>query len=509
MPEPGFDCDVLIAGAGPSGLVLALFLARQGVRVEIVDKVAGPGTTSRALAVQARTLEFYQQIGLAETVDARGRRVPAFNLWVAGRHRARAILGEIGAGISPFPYALVFPQDEHEQLLIERLREHRIEVHRQTALMDFSEDGGGVRARLESAGGARIATATFIAGCDGAHSRVRETLGVGFPGGTYEHTFYVADVEGSGPTVNGEIHVDFDRADFVAVFPLKEDGHVRLVGTVKDEARGHDVAWEDVSRTAIDHLRMRVSRVNWFSTYRVHHRVANAFRRGRAFLVGDAAHIHSPVGGQGMNTGIGDAVNLSWKLAAVLGGRADASLLDTYEPERIRFARRLVATTDRGFTGVTSSSALARIFRMDIVPAILPALFRLEWTRRFFFRTVSQTGIEYRDSRLSEGRAGRVQGGDRLPWVPAANPQGDNFAPLTSLDWQVHVYGDAPGGAEALCASRGLRLHVFAWSAAAAHAGLARNAVYLIRPDGYVGLATERLEQVGTYLDARRVRAAG
>jgi 2-polyprenyl-6-methoxyphenol hydroxylase-like FAD-dependent oxidoreductase len=501
------DGDVLIVGAGPTGLVLALFLARQGIRVRIVDKTAGPGTTSRALAVQARTLEFYAQIGLADTVDVRGRRVPAFNLWVAGRRRARAVLGEIGAGISPFPFALIFPQDEHEQLLVERLRDLGIEVQRQTTLVDFSEVDGGIRARLEMADGRQsVCTAAFIAGCDGAHSRVREALGIGFPGGTYEHTFYVADVEGSGASIDGEIHVDFDRADFLAVFPLKRDGHARLVGTVKpDAARDRDLTWEDVSRTAIDHLRMRVARVNWFSTYRVHHRVANAFRGGRAFLAGDAAHIHSPVGGQGMNTGIGDAVNLSWKLAAVLQRRADAALLDTYEPERIAFARRLVATTDQGFVGVTSSSTLARVFRMDLVPVILPALFRLPSTRRFFFRTVSQTGIEYRQSALSVGNAGRVHGGDRLPWVPAANGERDNFAPLSSFDWQLHVYGEAPAGMEGLASARALPLHVFRWSDVAANAGLKQNALYLIRPDGYVGLAAERVGEVGTYLDAHRL----
>ena len=157
--------------------------------------------------------------------------------------------------------------------------------------------------------------------------------------------------------------------------------------------------------------------MNWFSTYKVHHRVANHFRVGRAFLLGDAAHIHSPAGGQGMNTGIGDAVNLAWKLAAVLGGEAGESLLDSYEAERIGFARRLVATTDRGFTLATSSGALARLVRTRLIPLMLPPLFRLPGLRRFFFRTVSQTGIQYRSSRLSEGQPGTVRGGDRLPWV--------------------------------------------------------------------------------------------
>ena len=139
-----------------------------------------------------------------------------------------------------------------------------------------------------------------------------------------------------------------------------------------------NLSWNDVSKRVIEWMRIDVKRVNWFSTYRVHHRVADHFRKGRAFLLGDAAHIHSPVGGQGMNTGIGDAVNLAWKLAAVLHGRADASLLDSYEPERIAFARRLVATTDQAFTGVTSSGAIARLVRLHVVPLLLPPAFRAQ-----------------------------------------------------------------------------------------------------------------------------------
>ena len=246
--------------------------------------------------------------------------------------------------------------------------------------------------------------------------------------------------------MNGEMHVALDTTDFLAVFPLKGEGRARLVGTVREEAeREHEnLSWDDVSKRVIEWMRIDVERVNWFSTYRVHHRVADHFRKGRAFLLGDAAHIHSPVGGQGMNTGIGDAVNLAWKLAAVLHGRASAAMLDSYEPERIAFARRLVATTDRAFTGVTSRGAIARLVRLHIVPLLVPLLFRFNAVRRFMFRTVSQTAVNYRGSSLSEGRAGEVHGGDRLPWVETnANGGHDNFAPLTSLDWQVHVYGDA------------------------------------------------------------------
>src|SRR5205085_11822330 len=168
-------------------------------------------------------------------------------------------------------------------------------------------------------------------------------------------------------------HVALDITDFLAVFPLKDAGHARLIGTVREGEQKHGtLSWTDVSTSVIDWMRIDVARVHWFSTYHVHHRVADGFRKGRAFILGDAAHIHSPVGGQGMNTGIGDAVNLAWKLAFVRHGRADASLLDSYEPERTAFARRLVATTDRAFTGVTSPGAVARRVRLNIVPAVAP-----------------------------------------------------------------------------------------------------------------------------------------
>src|SRR5579864_8551154 len=222
---PPRDPEVLIVGAGPTGLVLALWLARLGVSIRIVDKTAEPGTTSRALAVQARTLEFYRQMGFAETVVERGRHMQAVNLWVAGKRKARAVFGDIGSGLSPFPYALTFPQDEHERLLIDLLSKAGVTIERRTELLDFAERTDDIVARLKRADGSVERCETrFIAGCDGAHSTVRETLQIGFAGGTYEHLFHVADVEASGAAMNGDLHVAFDSTDFLAVFPLKGEG---------------------------------------------------------------------------------------------------------------------------------------------------------------------------------------------------------------------------------------------------------------------------------------------
>src|ERR1700755_2792116 len=399
--------DVLIAGAGPTGLVLALWLTKAG----------GSGPPSRALAVQTRTLELYRQLDLTDAVIARGHRTRAGNFWIAGERKAHISLDGIGKGATPYPFLHIFPQDEHEKLLIERLEALGVRVERQTELLSFTGTGDGVSARLRGPdGGEYDHQARYLAGCDGARSKVREAIGTGFPGGTYRHLFYVADIEGQGPALNGELNVDLGTSDFVAIFPLAGEGRARLIGTVQDERadRAEALTFDDVSSEAIQQMRMSVRKVNWFSTYHVHHRVEQHFRKGRAFLAGDAAHIHSPVGGQGMNTGIGDAINLAWKLAAVVAGRAPERLLDSYEAERIGFARRLVAATDQAVTLATREGRLAAFVRMYLAPIIIPTAYRFEVVRRFAFRTVSQTAIEYRGSPLSRGTAGRVQGGDRL-----------------------------------------------------------------------------------------------
>jgi 2-polyprenyl-6-methoxyphenol hydroxylase-like FAD-dependent oxidoreductase len=482
--------DVLVIGAGPTGLVLALWLTRLGVKVRIIDKTADPGTTSRALAVQARTLELYRQLDLTEAVVARGHRVPAVNLWVKGEAAARLPFESVGSGLTPYPFLHIFPQDQHERLLIERLLDLGIAVERQIELVSFINGENGVMAHLRGPGGQEFdCEAHYIAGCDGARSTVREAIGTGFPGGTYRQIFYVADVEAAGPAVNGELHVDLDEADFLGVFPLAGAGRARLIGTVRDERadRADTLTFKDISDRAINHLKVRINKVNWFSTYHVHHRVTHHFRKGRAFLLGDAAHIHSPAGGQGMNTGIGDAINLAWKLAAVIAGRAPDKLLDSYEAERIGFARRLVATTDRVFSFATSDGRLADFLRTRVAPLLIPRAIAFQPVREFMFRTVSQIMLNYRNGPLSRGAAGQVHGGDRLPWARVDGA--DNFATLATLDWQVHVYGAAKADLAAWCAAQKLPLQVFEWQPGYEAAGLARDALYLLRPDTYVALA--------------------
>ena len=495
--------EVLIVGAGPTGLVLAVWLTHLGVKVRIVDKAAEAGTTSRAIAVQARTLELYRQLGLDEAVLEGGRRVTAANFWVRNRRAAQALLGPIGQGLSPYPYVITYAQDEHERMLESRLAALGVKVERSTEVTAFSPGPDGVTATVAG----EACEAEYIVGCDGAHSMVRKAVAGDFPGGTYDHLFYVADILASGPALDGELHVDLDTSDFLAIFPLKGRGRARLIGTIADVGVDPDqLTFDDVSRAAIEGMKIQIETVNWFSTYRVHHRVADNFRKGRAFIVGDAAHIHSPAGGQGMNTGLGDAINLAWKLAAVLQGRAADTLLDTYETERRAFATRLVATTDEVFTVATSPTPMARFVRTRVFPIVVSPAVRLAAVRALMFRTISQIAIAYRKSPLSAGSAGRVQGGDRMPWVETAS--GDNYEGLDPRNWHVEVHGDVRQTLKDWCAMNGVVLHPHRWTSAAEKAGVQRNAAYLLRPDGYVALAVPGGSDrpLDRYFKSRRMR---
>jgi len=484
--------DVLIIGAGPTGLVLALWLVQQGVSVRIIDKTAEPGTTSRALAVQARTLELYRQLDLTDEVLQQGHRVPGINLWVQGKKEARVSFDSIAKGLTPYgPF--IFPQDLHERLLIRRLEALGVSVERNMELLGFDETGNLIAATLRRSNGLEeTCEANYLAGCDGARSIVRQIIGTGFPGGTYHQVFYVADVDAAGPSVDGELHVDLDEADFLAVFPMKGEGRVRLIGTVRDERAedAENLTFKDISGRAIEHMRIDVRKLNWFYTYRVHHRVTEHFRKGRVFLLGDAAHIHSPAGGQGMNTGIGDAINLAWKLKAVLAGQTPDAILDTYETERRAFAQKLVATTDKGFTLATAEGRVADFIRTRIFPIVVPTLFRFEAAREYMYSAVSQIAVSYRDSAISMGEVGHVRGGDRLPWAPVADA--DNFDTFRIIGWQLHVYGTCSPDLSNWCKQHNLRLCVFPWNATYERSGFSRNAIYLLRPDTYIALAADK-----------------
>jgi len=485
------DAEILIVGAGPSGLVLALCLAKLGVKFRIVEKNSGPGQASRAIAVQARILEFYRQLGFADEVVNGGLKMERLHLRKGSREIAVLHLGDFGKRVSAFPFVLSYPQDVHEKFLIEKLAAAGVEVEWNTELVDFADDGKRVRVTLRGQRGDEVSEVAFLCGCDGAHSRVRQGLKLTFPGGTYAERFFVADVEETGAPVQGDINICMGVDAFCLVFPIRSVKQDRLIGIVpKELAERENVTFDDIRAYVEKLVGVRVHKVNWFSTYHIHHRVAERFGVGRVFVAGDAGHVHSPVGGQGMNTGIGDAVNLAWKLAAVIQSRAEASILETYESERLAFARSLVATTDRAFQMIVGRGLSSYMFRNFVFPVVLPLALKFSSGRTAQFRLISQVRISYRGSALSEGIAGEVHGGDRLPW--AGGTGGDNFEALNSIDWQVHVYGEAQAALRDTAARHQIPLHVFAWNATTRAAGLSKDAAYLVRPDGHVALADSK-----------------
>ncbi len=506
---PVNETQVLIVEAGPTGLALALFLARAGIAPRIIDKNSGPGQASRAMAVQARTLEFYRQLGFADEVVSKGIPIEAIHLRAHNRLVSEIKIADFGKGMSPYPFILSFPQDDHERLLVAQLNNAGVQVEWNTELTELREAGDAVHATLRNkAGTQEDCVASYLCGCDGARSAVRGSLRLGFGGGTYDKTYFVADVEANGEAAGGHnFSLCLTARDILLILPVRSTGMNRLIGVVPEELKGREnIAFDDIRSFVEKEADIRVEKVNWFSTYRAHHRVADHFRIGRVFVSGDAGHIHSPVGGQGMNTGIGDAVNLAWKLAAVVSGRADVSLLDTYEPERIAFARSLVATTDKLFQLMTGSGVGHQLFRETLFPHLVPFALGFSGVRDTAFRLVSQTRINYHQSLLSEGEAGNVHGGDRLPWVPFSDGS-DNFEPLQSLDWQIHVYGEAEPPLRDAAQKAGIPVCTFGWNDDASQAGLERNALYLVRPDGYVALADARqeAEKLQSYLSRFKI----
>lgn len=495
------DADVLIVGAGPTGLMLANQLGRQGVRTTIIDRHAGPALQTRALGVQARTLEIYSHLGIAERAVAMGKRATGVDLWAQGRPMARVPLGDIGHDLSPYPFLLILGQDDNERLLGEALHKWGVAVQWSTELVGLEQAADRVSARLRQPDGTvRELTAAWVAGCDGAHSAVRDLNGVAFQGAPYEHVFFVADTQVTGPMVPDEINVYLWRDGFHLFFPMRGADHWRIVGIVPAPLRGReDLTFDQVVPSIRQEAGTGVSvqGCSWFSTYRIHHRRAARFRDRRCFLLGDAAHVHSPVGAQGMNTGLQDAYNLGWKLALVVAGRADPALLDSYDEERVPVAERLLSTTDRLFTLAVSEGRAAGLFRTRAVANVLALAMRVQRIRERAFRTISQIGIRYRGSPISETlpdvpRAS-PRAGDRFPWVrlrlAAGGPVEDLFVRLDDTRFTLVVIGQpAPPALDGLLHTLSVPTDP-ANDRELARVGIPRRAFYLLRPDGHVGLA--------------------
>jgi 2-polyprenyl-6-methoxyphenol hydroxylase-like FAD-dependent oxidoreductase len=469
-------CDVLVVGAGPTGLMLANWLVKLGVDVIVVDGKDGPTRESRALVVQARSIEVYDQLGISDVVLAAANRAVALAPGFGPRAFGKIPLGPAGEGITPYPWIEILEQSRNEQILYDNLQKLGGDVRWGAAVEDLAQNGDGVEATV---GGTRI-RARYCVGTDGANSVVRRVRDIAFDGVTNPHRFYVIDATATGGLVEGAVNVRPGGEDFLIAFPMKGRGNWRLIGLARDSDGDGEVTEEDARSRMRSGFAVTYADSRWFATYQVHHRVAAAFRDGPFFLAGDAAHVHSPVGGQGMNTGLQDAHNLAFKLADVLQGRAKDEWLDRYEAERRPVAQTLVSTTDRLFGFITSQKATLRAVRRAIVPLLAPVgvrtLPRTGGNSRFF-QYVSQIRIHYWMSgeakREAAGRRDPVVG-RRLPWA------GDNYAVLRSLQWQIHGYG----GIDATeVPDLGLGVHLFP---EAPGTQLRPGRLYLVRPDEFV-----------------------
>ena len=520
------DTDVLVVGAGPTGLMLANQLVRRGVRVLIIDRHAGPSLQTRALGVQARTMEIYSKLGIADRALELGKRGTGANIWAQGRKMARVPLGEAGQNVTPYPFILVLGQDDNERIMGEKLRDLGASVQWNTELVGLEQEPGSVSVTLKLPDGTNGKfLAAWVAGCDGARSSVRELSGITFPGAPYEHVFFVADVEATGSMVPDEVNVYLWQEGFHLLFPMRGKDHWRIVGILPPTLRDRDdVKFEAVIPSLRNEAGAGLSfkTCTWFSTYRIHHRSASRFRDRRCFLLGDAAHIHSPVGAQGMNTGLQDAYNLAWKLALVVKDQAEVALLDTYEEERVPVARMLLNSTDRAFRLVVSDSRLAGLFRTKILARI--AAFAMSRTRiqRFAFGVVSQTGIHYRKGPLSKSLEGlpdsAPRGGDRFPWLRlkfrANGSVEDLFQKLDDTQFSLIVIGQPAPPEGALDLGDLFRIYVIPVDpindVELARKQIPQPSFYLVRPDGHIGLCGARLEAaaVKRYLSERLRPAA-
>jgi len=508
------DTDVLIVGAGPTGLMLANQLVRRGVRTLIIDRHAGPSLETRALGVQARTLEIYSHLGIVDRALELGKRGTGGNIWADGEHRARVGLSDAGERATPYPYVLLLGQDDNERIMGEHLRELGGSVQWSTELLSLTQQDGYVSAVLKMPDSSRHSIqAAWVAGCDGARSVVRESTGITFAGAAYEHVFFVADVEMTGSMVPDEVNVYLFKNGFHLLFPMRGKDHWRIAGILPQALRDRpDLKFDAV----IPSLRtdagggFSIKSCTWFSTYRIHHRRAVRFRDRRCFLLGDAAHVHSPVGAQGMNTGLQDAYNLAWKLALVVQNRAKSELLDSYEQERIPVAQALLDGTDRAFRLVVSDNWFAGMLRTKILARVAAFAANRKAMQRKAFRTISQTGIRYRMSALSKSLHAlpetAPQAGDRFPWLrlklTAGGPFEDLFQKLSDTHFNLILIGQ-PAVPDAVLGFGDL-LRVYSVPNDPANdqelqrAQIPLPSFFLVRPDGYIGLCDTRLDASST-----------
>lgn len=418
---------VLVVGAGPTGLMVANELARHGVPPRIVDRAPAPATTSRALVVQPRILEIFDDIGVIDQAIATGE--PADGITITFRNkRVRMDVGGMLRG--PKNYTVysslrTLSQHDTERILTELLSTQGVEVQRGRALTDLTQDGDTVTVSLRDPDGSiEQVRCRWVIGCDGAHSAVRKAVGIPFAGSTYHDEFIMADAELEWPLEHGELYGFPSPAGIFAAFSMPGENRYRIFGNFPPGPEGPTAEYSepthDEFQAMVDErvpFPAKVVKEYWVTRYRVHSRSVPRYRDGHVFLVGDAAHVHSPAGAQGMNTGIGDAYNLAWKLALVERGIADESLLDSFQAERHPVGVQLLRTTDRLFSVFAGQNPLARFARGRIAPVLASVVLTRPFVRRLFVGALAQLRVHYPNSPLNAEDGSRWRGapapGDR------------------------------------------------------------------------------------------------
>jgi 2-polyprenyl-6-methoxyphenol hydroxylase-like FAD-dependent oxidoreductase len=377
------DTDVLVVGAGPSGLTVAASLVKRGIATTVVDRQPAGANTSRAAVVNARSLEVLESLDVARRLVKEGVQAPRFSI----RDGARTLVPiDFSSLPTDYPYSLMVPQSTTERLLLDRLIELGGSVVRPKTLTAIDQDADGVTATFDDGD---VIRARYAVGADGLYSTVREQAGIGFEGGAYDESFILADVRLDGDVPADEVILYWATEGLTVVAPLPGDVY-RIVAPVADAPEAPSAAYvqEILDSRGPGKGRIAVTELIWGSRFRIQHRVADTFRAGRLLLVGDAAHVHSPAGGQGMNLGIQDAVALADALAAVLGG-APETLLDDYSAARRPMARGVVTMTDR----LTRLATLPRGLR-SLRNAVLSVVGRLPAANRALAWRLS--GLVYR-----------------------------------------------------------------------------------------------------------------
>lgn len=390
------DISVLVVGGGPTGLTMACELKRRGVNCRVIDKLPHATDKSKALVLHARTVELLDNMGIAEKFIPLGVRGHGASIFAQGKRIVHLSFDELE---SKFPFALMIPQSDTEAGLNEALSTWGVKVERPVELVGFTQTSNCVTATLKHPDGSEeIVTCDYIVGCDGSHSTVRHTLDLPFEGRPYAETFALADVHVKWEMHDDEVIAFLDEMGAIAFFPMR-DHRFRILMEVKGEKRPDEApTLEDFQAVCAKHVpgKCVLSDAVWLAYFKIHRRQVEDYRVQRAFLCGDAAHIHSPVGGQGMNTGMQDAINLAWKLALVVKGEAPDSLLDSYQQERHPVAKALLGGTDLATKAAFARNPVAQSIRN----ALGGMLMSLEVVQQRMMKNGSMLAVNYRGSKI-------------------------------------------------------------------------------------------------------------